>query len=393
MDIAQPAFESETSAGPREATTSDDQALRKRRLGMSFTSYMVTFAGVLLFTYQGMTPPAVALHFLLFSIVANGLMWLLIHYNFNLRFRDPSMTMAQLTICQWPALWVMFFLEAGQARAIFLLITIVPLLYGILALNRRQFFWVSSVFFLQYSLLHLALWQLRPAVLEPNLELIQSLVFLTVLAEAALIGGFISNLRGKLRLRNHELKNAMERIQELVNIDELTGIYNRRRIVQALSDESNRCRRTPGAFSLGIMDVDHFKYVNDTHGHQAGDEVLRKIAKAVAGELRAIDSFGRYGGEEFLLVLPQTSLAGARIKSQRLCKTIESLRFTGLPEDFRISISIGVAEALPDENTDATLARADHALYQAKESGRNQVICCDKQQTHQPPEEHLGPQL
>lgn len=385
MDAAQPRIEDQTAAADTGNTASrDDQALRKRRLGMSFTSYMVTFAGVLLFSYQGMVPPAVALHFLLFSLLANGLIWLLIHYDFNLHLRDPSMTMAQLTICQWPALWVMFYLDAGQARAIFLLISIVPLLYGILALNRRQFFWVSSIFFLQYCGLYLALWQLRPGVLETGLELIQGLVFMIVLAEVALIGGFISNLRGKLRLRNRELSNAMERIQELVNIDELTGIYNRRRIVQVLSDESNRCRRTPGAFSLGIMDVDHFKQVNDTYGHQAGDEVLREIAHVVAGDLRAIDSFGRYGGEEFLLVLPQTSLAGARIKSQRLCRTIEKLRFKSLPADVSISVSIGIAQALPEEDTDATLARADHALYQAKDNGRNQVVCCEA--THAEPQ-------
>lgn len=385
MDIAQPATDSKTDtdtdpAAKSIAANSREQALRKRRLGMSFTSYMVTFVGVLLFAYQSLVPLAVALHFLLFSVLANGLIWLLIHFDVNLRFRDPSMTMLQIIVCQWPGLWVMFFLDAGQARAVFLLLAIVPLLYGILALTIRQFLWVGSLSFIQYCVLHLALWQMRPQALTTSLELVQSFVFVIVLAEVAVIGGFISSLRGKLRLRNRELKNAMARIQVLANIDELTGIYNRRRIVQALSDESNRCQRTPGAFSLCIMDVDHFKHVNDNYGHQAGDEILRELAKAVIADLRAIDSFGRYGGEEFLLILPQTSLAGARIKSQRLCSTIEALRFNGLPADFSISVSIGVAEALPDENTDDTLARADRALYKAKEGGRNQVICCEATQ-------------
>lgn len=352
------------------------QALRKRRLGMSFITYLATFLVVLLFAFQGLVPLPIAIHFLLFSLVVNGLIWACIHLNLNLKLRDPSMTMLQITLSQWPALWLMFFLEAGQARAIFLLITVVPLLYGILALTVRNFIQVSIIFLIQYGVLHLALWQLRPQVLETSLELVQLFVFIMVLAEVALIGGFISGLRDKVRQRNQELKDAMERIQELVNIDELTGVYNRRRIVQALSEESNRLRRTPGAFSLGIMDVDHFKDVNDTYGHQAGDEILRELAKAVVGELRAIDSFGRYGGEEFLLVLPQTALAGARIKSERLCKTIAGLRFKGLPSDFSVSVSVGVAEAFPQENTEDTLARADRALYVAKENGRNQVVCC-----------------
>tara|TARA_R110000822_G_scaffold8772_4_gene34600 strand:- start:8314 stop:9483 length:1170 start_codon:yes stop_codon:yes gene_type:complete len=351
-----------------------EQRLRKRRLGMSFASYSVTFTVVLFFWYQQMIPASVAGHFALYSLLINGGLWLLIHSNLNLRLRDPSMTALQMIICQWPALWVMFFLEAGQARAIFLLITIVPALYGILALNVRQFIWVSLGFLLQYSVLHLALWTLKPQAMNAELELIQSFAFILVLAEVALIGGFISGLRGKLRLRNHELKNAMARIQELVNIDELTGIYNRRRIFQVLSEESNRYQRAPGAFSLGILDVDFFKHINDSHGHQAGDEILRKLASCVSDGLRVIDSFGRYGGEEFLLILPQTTLAGAQVKAERIRASIEALRFESLPEGIRVTVSIGLAEFQAGETTDDTLARADKALYQAKEAGRNRVI-------------------
>lgn len=351
-----------------------EQRLRKRRLGMSFASYSVTFTVVLFFWYQQMIPASVAGHFALYSLLINGGLWLLIHSNLNLRLRDPSMTALQMIICQWPALWVMFFLEAGQARAIFLLITIVPALYGILALNVRQFIWVSLGFLIQYSVLHLALWTLKPQAMNAELELIQSFAFILVLAEVALIGGFISGLRGKLRLRNHELKNAMARIQELVNIDELTGIYNRRRIFQVLSEESNRYQRAPGAFSLGILDVDFFKHINDSHGHQAGDEILRKLAGCVSDGLRVIDSFGRYGGEEFLLILPQTTLAGAQVKAERIRASIEALRFDSLPEGIRVTVSIGLAEFQAGETTDDTLARADKALYQAKEAGRNRVI-------------------
>ncbi len=362
-------------------TISLEQRLRKRRLGMSFASYTVTFTMVLFFCYQQMIPLRVAGHFALFSLVVNAALWLLIHSNINLRFRDPSMTALQMIICQWPALWVMFFLEAGQARAIFLLITIVPALYGILALNVRNFILVSIGFLIQYSALHLALWLYRPQVMNTELELIQSFAFVLVLAEVALIGGFISGLRGKLRLRNHELKNAMGRIQELVNIDELTGIYNRRRIFQVLNEESNRYRRFPGAFSVGILDVDLFKQINDTHGHQAGDKILRQLASSVAEDLRVIDSFGRYGGEEFLLILPQTTLVGAEIKAERIRSSIESLRFDDLPTSISITVSIGLAEFQAGETTDDTLARADKALYQAKESGRNCVISAANSQT------------
>lgn len=379
MDTAQPSASTHdplSSQRPLDITTiADQQRLRKRRLGMSFASYAVTFAVVLFFWHHQMIPLVVAGQFALFSLVVNGALWLVIHRNINLRLKDPSMTALQMIICQWPALWVMFFLEAGQARAIFLLITIVPALYGILALDVRRFILVNLGFLTQYSLLHIALWIFRPEVLNTDLELVQSFAFILVLAQIALIGGFISGLRGKLRMRNTELKQAMERIQELVNIDELTGIYNRRRIFQVLTEESNRYQRAPGAFSLGILDVDFFKQINDTHGHQAGDEILRALAARVASDLRVIDSFGRYGGEEFLLILPQTTLAGAKIKAERIRVSIQALRFDGLPRGTEVTVSIGLAEFRAGETTDDTLARADGALYQAKSQGRNRVVC------------------
>jgi diguanylate cyclase (GGDEF)-like protein len=351
------------------------QRLRKRRLAMSFASYTVTFTVVVFFYFQQMIALRVVGHFALFSLMVNAVLWLLIHTDINLRFRDPSMTAWQMIFSQWPALWVMFFLEAGQARAIFLLIAIVPALYGILALNVRHFIMVSTGFLIQYSVLHLALWLFRPQTMNTELELIQSFVFILVLAEMALIGGFISGLRGKLRLRNHELNNAMERIQELVNTDELTGIYNRRRIFQALNEESNRYRRAPGAFSVGFLDVDFFKQINDIHGHQGGDKILRQLASRVTADLRDIDSFGRYGGEEFLLILPQTALAGAQVKAERIRASIEALRFDDMPADLKVTVSIGLAEFQAGESTDDTLARADLALYQAKDTGRNRVVC------------------
>lgn len=355
----------------------NQQALRKRRVLMSFASYSVTLIVIVIFHLQGMIPLNLVLHFALFSVLANMVFWLLIHFNINLRLRDPSMTTMQIIACQWPALWIMYALEPGQARAVFLLLTIVPMLYGILGLSVRRFILVCVLFFIQYSLLILALWLFKPTSLNTSLEFIQALAYVLVLAELALIGGFISGLRGKLRQRNNELKTAMARIQELVNIDELTGIFNRRRIFQVLSEESNRYKRAPGAFSLGILDVDYFKQINDTHGHQAGDEILRILATSVAEDLRVIDSFGRYGGEEFLLVMPQTGLAGALIKTERIRKSIEQLSFDALPPGARVTVSIGVAEFQSGETTDDTLARADKALYQAKEAGRNRVICAE----------------
>ncbi len=379
MDIAQP---DQPAVSPLRVTDTDlvgtEQRLRLRRLSMSFASYTATFSLVLFCWFQGLLPGKVVVQFAVFAVVLNGAFLALIQTGINLRFRDPSMTSAQMVLSLLPALWVMFFLEAGQARAAFLMIAMVPPLYGILGLCRRQFLVVSLWFFTLYGLLYLSLLVFKPHALTGALDLIQTAAFVLVMAQIAIIGGFISSLRQKLRERNQELKLAMAKIQELVDVDALTGVCNRRRLFEVISEESNRYSRSPGSFSLCLLDVDYFKDVNDTYGHQAGDTILRSIAQCVSKTLREIDCFGRYGGEEFLLVLPQTPLEGARIKAERVRRCIESLRFDEITPDLKITVSIGVAEFLPGEDTDATLARADQALYEAKHLGRNQVALSEQ---------------
>jgi len=356
-----------------EQETRKYQNLRARRLGMSFASYMVTLSIVIYCWWQGMIPFRLVAEFLVACLLINSVFWYLIHTGRNLKFRDPSMTSAQMIVSLLPPLWVMAFLDAGQARAIFLLIAIVPMLFGILALSTRQFIMVGLWFCGLYGLLLLGLWVYRPHVLNSELEILQTVAFLLVMAEITVIGGFISGLRGKLRQRNRELGAAMEQIRELVNVDSLTGVYNRRRLFEVIHEESSRYSRSPGSFSICLLDIDHFKQVNDTYGHQAGDVILKAVAQGVAGDLRTIDCFGRYGGEEFLIVLPQTPLDGARIKAERVLARVASLKFPLIGDGFQITVSIGVAEYHNDETTDDTLQRADKALYEAKDAGRNVV--------------------
>jgi diguanylate cyclase (GGDEF)-like protein len=353
------------------------QYLRMRRQLMAMASYLVIFAVVVLCWYQGMVPAKVVLFFALFSVLINGALVLTIRSGFNLRFADPSLTAAQMVASFLPAAYVMFHLESGQARAVFLLIALVPGLYGILALNIRRFMTVCLLFFLIYLVLLVSLWQLKPQVLSWRNELLQTVAFALVLAELAIIGGFISGLRGKLRQRNHQLNDALERISEMANRDALTGVFNRRHLFEVLARETNRNQRTNGTFSICIMDVDHFKEVNDQYGHQMGDEVLKRIAESVASSLRNIDCFGRYGGEEFLLILPQTPLDGARIKAERVRKAIAELAVASNGDRVGVSVSIGVAVFQGAESIDDTIHRADRALYQAKENGRDQVATED----------------
>jgi diguanylate cyclase (GGDEF)-like protein len=145
----------------------------------------------------------------------------------------------------------------------------------------------------------------------------------------------------------------------------LTGAYNRRFLIETLGREQARAGRMGGSFSVCVIDVDHFKSVNDTFGHAAGDEILKQVAAVGARGLRAVDVFGRFGGEEFLVILPDTDRAGALLVAERVRAAMET--------ETKVTVTIGVAEHAKDDVT-AVLARADQALYRGKTAGRNQVI-------------------
>lgn len=295
--------------------------------------------------------------FLAAMLVINGSFWWMVHTGLNLRFQDPSMTALQMVVSVIPAATVMYTVDSGQARAVFLLLAIAPSLFGVLALNTRQFLAVSLMIFTVYGLLMLALWQTKPHVLNMSLEVVQFFAFLLVLGEITAMGGYIHGMRNKLRRRNQELKSAMDELQKaMVKIsdlairDGLTGCFNRRHLFDLLNQEAARANRFDMSFSIAIIDLDHFKQINDQHGHQKGDEVLCAVTQEVISKLRTIDSFGRYGGEEFLLILPQTNLEGALIKAERIRAQIQSIDMTCARGDLRLTASIGVSEFLRGED-------------------------------------------
>jgi len=166
----------------------------------------------------------------------------------------------------------------------------------------------------------------------------------------------------------------LERLREMAETDALTGLANRRRCVERIEHELARAKRTSRPLCLMICDVDHFKAVNDTHGHNAGDEVLRAVAKELEARVRTVDLVGRWGGEEFVVVLPEAPLAGGRLVAERLRRAVESLTFAGPLEG--VTISAGVVECDPALPLDALVQRADECLYEAKAKGRNRVVVC-----------------
>lgn len=170
------------------------------------------------------------------------------------------------------------------------------------------------------------------------------------------------------------IEQALMIIRELAIHDELTGVLNRRELIRIAEQEKDRADRHRLPFSLSLIDVDFFKRINDTYGHAAGDQVLKRIANKIEEEMRSSDYFGRYGGEEFLLLLVGSDAAAAASFNERLREAIEALTFDDLPNSPSVTISIGIAQYRFGETIEQTLSRADRSLYAAKDAGRNRVI-------------------
>ncbi|MGK8836137.1 GGDEF domain-containing protein [Achromobacter xylosoxidans] len=164
-----------------------------------------------------------------------------------------------------------------------------------------------------------------------------------------------------------------EQMQAALTFDSLTGAYSRRSILDELEHELQRCARSGGRLAVLVLDIDHFKSINDRHGHAAGDAALRHFAQVVPKAVRASDRFGRLGGEEFVLLMYGCDAAHALVQAQRVCDALRDSPLYLQGQELRMTTSGGVATLQPGDSADGILARADLALYKAKELGRDRV--------------------
>ncbi|NQY93719.1 MAG: GGDEF domain-containing protein, partial [Campylobacteraceae bacterium] len=179
----------------------------------------------------------------------------------------------------------------------------------------------------------------------------------------------------KLSLQSNELKEAHDELKELSNRDPMTNLYNRRYLSEVSNELFLLSKRNNSALSVLMIDIDKFKYINDSYGHDIGDEVIKLLANTLTQSLRETDIVARLGGEEFVIILPETNLKGAEKKAEEIRQTVEELSYnisTSKKREF--TVSIGVSEYnKTDISFDTLLKKADKALYEAKEKGRNRV--------------------
>lgn len=196
-------------------------------------------------------------------------------------------------------------------------------------------------------------------------ERVEFVITIGLFVAVSLIYPTISTL--KLVNKNEKLVSDLQRA---ANEDHLTGIYNRRKISGELYAEVGRSKRYKRGFSVILIDIDNFKETNDIYGHATGDTVLIEIAEIIRNSIRKVDVLGRWGGEEFLVISPETNINGAKSLAEKIRSEIEAYKFTGIDTK---TASFGVTTYMDDDNAEAIIKRADVALYAAKDSGKNRV--------------------
>ncbi len=363
------------------------QTIRMRRFLMAAASYgLWTVLSVVLYHAGFLHVRGSSVPWLVAGVVATNLVFFaLLKSGLNLRLKDPSLTTAQiLTALLW-VLSLMFM--AAESRGVMLTIYLITMLFGVFRLSMRQFAQLATFAFVGYLGVVVIENLVYPQRTNYAREIINIIVLSGALAWTVLFGSYIGGLRQTLRERNSDLKDAVREFSQLALHDPLTDSFNRRYIMQNLHDEKVRADRTGSPFSVAIMDLDHFKKINDRFGHLTGDSVLKSFAQLVRDEIAALreegagdglESFARYGGEEFVMVMPHTPLARALTHCERIRRATFEASFDDV---FRITVSIGVAEYRPGERFEETLRRADHAMYQAKDEGRDRVAAYEEDGT------------
>jgi GGDEF domain-containing protein len=362
--------------------------MRLKRQGMALVSYLM-FLLPLAYgasnNWIGFTPTGLAL-FALVAVAVNSVFLVLIRSGISSRFNDPSMTFAQIVVAIVLALIVSR--NADEARPVLLLLFVACFFFGVFGLTRLQFWWLAIGTIIGYAVIVCSTLWGRPVESEGfKLEVLQFIALSMILCWMASVGGYVANLRKTLHTQKSALSRALDRLGHLVSYDELTEVFNRRHLMELLQREKDCADRFNYTFSVCILDIDHFKSINDTYGHAVGDEVLKEFSSRMRQNARKMDwlgrptplpensevAFGRYGGEEFLVIMPHTPASEAYLGVERLRTAIQSSGVATSAGDLPVLFSSGVAQYLPGESVEAMISRADKALYRAKKGGRNRT--------------------
>lgn len=336
----------------------------------TFVLYVVCIGLLLVQVEQGVSEAGAAHGLSVFGACGALVFYVLIRANARLALAPDQLAVAQAVFSLTCAFWA--YAISGPLRAAMLMMTAVIIVFCMFALRPRQTLMLST-----FALLGMGatMWWLQahdPLSFPPETEAITFGYLVGALVSTALLSGEMSKLRSRMKRQKRELSDALETIRVLATVDELTSLVNRRHMNEVLEAEERR--HAFGADTcIALLDIDFFKQVNDRYGHATGDAVLRCFSAAARASLRADDVLARWGGEEFLLLLPDAGPDDARAVLERMAERVHAMTVPGL-DGGRISFSAGLAARRAGEPSAEVISRADKALYQAKQTGRNRIV-------------------
>ena len=325
-------------------------------------------------------------HLLCLAIALNcGAWYALLRSGLNKRFADPALTLPQILAAL--TIIVGAYSITGPFHGSTMMLLVLVLVFGVFNLSAKGARIAATYTVGLMGVAQLIKMQTDPVNYPFKLEIVHFVLTAAIVPTISRLAAQLSSLRARLQSQKDELAQALTRIQILATRDELTGLVNRRHMMDVLQQHRKRLQRSGfHRFCLAIIDLDHFKRVNDTHGHGVGDEVLRRFAAVAQQGLRDTDVLARWGGEEFLLLLNDTTAEQAQIGLDRVRELLVDARLSNDVPELRATFSAGLTAYDAGEPLDVCIERADRALYEAKAAGRNRTVI-----HHAPPQREARP--
>lgn len=362
---------------PDAPKPSPEQLRARRRLrmaqsGLAFGVLLAMQVLLLIEAHAGLINPDPVPTFIAVSTLVSSTLYVLVRSGLSERIsRDPSLSVPQMIVAMACTAWA--YALAGPARAALLPLMPLILVFSMFVLNQAS---ALGPVLLGSAMLALAAGALAlddPASYPPMIEAAHWLFTTVAMAAVNVLAGRLGRMRQRLRERQAELTEALAQIQALATRDALTGLLNRRAMMDELQSEARRMARQPKCMTLVLVDLDNFKRINDQLGHRMGDRVLQAFAEVARSGLRASDQVARWGGEEFLLMLPQSDPVYAVEAVERIRTALRAAPLAGAPSDLTVTFSAGLAVCIGEGDIEAAIERADLAMYRAKTGGRNRT--------------------
>ena len=307
----------------------------------------------------------------LFNLTGTFGFYLLVRSGMSEALRDPAMTVPQMV---WGVLsTVGSYAITGPARGAVMSLLVLILVFGMFALRPAHARGLALFAFAMLGVVMVWKSHSEPARYPPVIEATHFVFGVIVLLGVTALSVRMGTLRARLKAQKDELEKALDQIRLLATQDELTGLFNRRHMSTLLAQEQARAQRSGAPLCIVLMDLDHFKRINDGHGHHAGDAVLKGFAEAGRLALRSTDVLARWGGEEFLLMLPGASAEQAAGVVERIRAQLAAVSFDEVAPGLTVTFSAGLAQVDPGQTLDQMVERADQAMYRAKTGGRNRT--------------------